>query len=148
MDFKDYQLILHYEYHQLILHHDHRFRCLKKVSTLAVRLFMGRSGSLTSGSFSDRSSLEYLENILAFINLVSFAYFMISFKVSPALDFVTRKVETNDGENKLFCSTATCVFGKSMRYQIRIVFIHQPERKSITFTYFYCAEGKLLIRSK
>ena len=123
MDFKDYQVIMY---------HDHRFRCWKKVSTLAVRLFMGRSGSLTSGSFNDRSSLEYLENILAFINLFSFAYFIISFKVSPALDFVTRKVNTNDGENKLFFNTDAFVFGEGMRYQIRIVFIHELERKSIT----------------
>ena len=96
MDLKDYQLIMHYDYQQLILHHDHRFRCSKKVFTLAVRLFMGRSGSLTSGSFSDRSSSEYLNNMLSFINLFSFAYFIISFKVSPVLDFVTRKVETNE----------------------------------------------------
>ena len=139
---------MHYEYHQVVLYHDHRFRCSKKVSTLAVRLFMGRSGSLTSGSFSDRSSSEYLNYILAFTNPFSFAYFIISFKVSPTLDFVTRKVNTNDGENKLFCSTATFVFSGSTRYQIRIVFIHQPERKSITYRYFYCAEGELLNRSK
>ena len=56
----------------------------------------------------------------------------ISIKVSPALDFVTRKVNTNDGENKLFFNTAAFVFGESMQYQIRIVFIHEPERKSIT----------------
>ena len=139
-------LLIHWKYtiRNLILLQGHRFRCLKKVSTWAVRLFMGRSGSLTSGSFSDRSSSKCKWNILAFINLSSFAYFIISFKVSPALDFVTRKVNTNYCENLLFCNTAVFVFGESMRYQIRIMFIHEPESEIVTYRYFYFAEGKLL----